>query len=279
MRPSMLTLGLMSIGWIVGCSGISPSASLPAESHGVVYYLDGAGGGGALLNWGRNVKHGLDLAGYQGDFQIFPWETRLGVLADQEEGVGYKRKKASELAALIADCTKANPNTPVNLMGLSAGTAVAIYTLEALPASSSVDNVVLLGASLSSDYDMTKALRHVKNDLYVFTSDHDAVLKVLVPFSGSADRRYVGANLAGLQGFHLPPGANAETRRLYAKVTNITWQPEFEQEGDWGGHTGATRPRFVQHYIAPLLMNDGPRFMRVRSLVSHSDSRGLPIPK
>jgi len=258
----------LGLPWLSGCA--STGALHDASGgHGIVYYLDGAGGGGLVTNWGRGVKRGLDEAGYTGEFRTFRWETGLGVVVDQEESVRYKKDKAAALAAKIRQDRQANPHSPIHLIGLSAGSAVVVYTLEALAGDCSVDTVVLLGASLAADYDLTAALRHVKGELYVFTSDHDEVLRMLVPVTGSADRRYVGADLAGLRGFHMPPGASAETRRLYAKVTNIAWEHEFAKDGDLGGHTGATRPRFVQHYIAPLLIPEGPRFMRVRTLTSY----------
>ena len=45
----------------------------------------------------------------------------------------------------------------MGLLGFSAGTAEAIFALEYLPASVQVDTVVLLGTSISRDYDLTEA--------------------------------------------------------------------------------------------------------------------------
>lgn len=250
---------ILACSVLVGCSQNTGGPRTGAASgHGHVYYLDGAGGGGVLSNWGRGVKTGLKQAGFAGTFIEPKWETGAGVVADQIASDSYKRTKASEVAAMIRDVKRNNPDEPVTLMGLSAGTAVAVFTLEALPADCQVDNVVLLGASISSDYDLTNALRHVSGRMYVFTSERDAVLNFAVPVAGTADRESGDDPSAGLDGFVLPAGASAATRRLYSRITNIAWRAEFEREGDWGGHTDTTHPRFVQAHIAPLVMQEGP---------------------
>src|SRR4030095_2265139 len=103
------------------------------------------------------------------------------------------------------------PNSPVNVVGLSAGTAIALYALEGLPAQNPGDTVVVLLSSVSSGYDLTTALRHIRGDMYVTTSPNDVVLSTLAPAFGTADRKYTGENIAGLRGFDLPPGARPGT--------------------------------------------------------------------
>lgn len=262
MNKTTLSMFVMLAGLVplAGCSQMS-TAQTSASSHGDVYYLDGAGGGGVLSNWGRGVKSGLEMAKFDGQFVEPKWETGMGVFADQVASNEYKRQKAGEVAAKIRDARRQFPDAPITLMGLSAGTAVAVYTLEALPADCQVDNVVLLGASIGDDYDLTKALQHVSGRLYVFTSENDAVLNFAVPMAGTADREAGDIPSAGLHGFVVPPGAPRKTRRLYSKITNIAWRASFEAEGDWGGHTDTTQPRFVRDHIAPIVLQEGPQNM------------------
>jgi pimeloyl-ACP methyl ester carboxylesterase len=247
-----------------GCSQQMPDRAqrLP---RGYIYYLDGAGGGGLISNWSGGLKQGLLDAGYSGAGEIFRWNTGLGVVADQDASVGYKRGKASECAGRIQDYSKQYPGAPVTVIGLSAGTAVTVFVLEALPASCPVENVVLCGASIGADYDLTRALQRVRNRIYVFTSENDAVLAFLVPMAGTADRQTGSVPSAGLRGFQMPPRASAETRALYAKVAYIRWKPEFEQYGNLGGHTDALRAPFVQQYMAPLIMAGMARRVEVAS--------------
>jgi len=83
--------------------------------------------------------------------------------------------------------------------------------------------------------------------------------------TGTADRKMIAARSAGLYGFRLPPRASSETRELYAKVVNIAWVPAFEKSGNYGGHTGTAGQRFVQDYVAPLVFQEGPRFLQAGS--------------
>ncbi len=245
-----------------GCATNQAVGLGPSGRDGRVYYLDGAGGGGGLTNWGNGVSDGLKAAGFEGDFVNFRWQTGAGAVVDQVTPVGIKRAKARQLAQMIREYQNASPGGAVNLVGLSAGTALAIFVLEELGEGRAIDNTILLGSSLNADYDLSEALKGLRNRMYVFTSNRDTALRFLVPLTGTADRGIVGAKAAGVSGFRPPLGADAETRRLYAKVVNIAWVPEFEQAGHAGGHTDVVNRRFIKQYVAPLVFQEGPRFMQ-----------------
>jgi hypothetical protein len=158
-------------------------------------------------------------------------------------------------------------------MGLSAGTAVAVYGLEELPPSEQVENALLLSPSLSADYDLTRALKRVHGRMYVFASSRDAVLRHLVSMVGTADREAAGTESAGLYGFRPPAGASKDTRKQYAKLTHIHWTPELSEKGHRGGHTDVVSAAFVQETIAPLVMTAPTRPMRIatRGMVPNPD--------
>jgi len=242
----------------VGCSQVAPDRA-ERIPRGYVYYLDGAGGGG-LVNYAGGVRKGLEKAGYAGAGEVFTWQTGLGVVADQVASESFKREKAAELAAKIRTYKAAHPAAPVTLMGLSAGTAVAAFTLEALPADAQVANVILLSGSLGANYDLTKALQRVGGKMYVTTSKRDGVLGFLVPMSGTADRGSGPADTIGRQGPRMPASASPETRQQYAKVVEIPWTPKFEQYGDHGGHLDTVNARFVEAVVAPLVLTTTRRF-------------------
>lgn len=250
-----LLLGLSLPALLAGCAqteNLLPD-SPQRLSRGFVCYLDGAGGGGAILNWSGGVKDGLVAAGYRGAAEMYDWETGLGALVDQDSGLAYKHAQAALVAARIEKIVQPYPAAPVSLIGLSAGTAVAVFTLEALPVDRSVDNVVLLGASIAANYDLTKALRHVRHKLYIITSEKDVVLSFLVPMTGTADRQVDEA--AGLAGFTLPPDAAEETQRLYRqKVVTIHWTKSFERDHDFGRHLDNVNKEFIRDHVAPLLL-------------------------
>lgn len=169
-----------------------------------------------------------------------------------------KRDRGRKLAAEIRRELAFRRDRPIHLIGLSAGTAVLVHTLESLPAGYQVHNVVLFGSSIRSDYDLTRALRRVGGRMYVFSSPHDRVLRSLVPALGTADRSYNATSVAGLGGFSVPRGTGPETRRVYAKITHVPYRPDFARHEHDGSHTGATKSAFVQRYVAPLLQGSRP---------------------
>jgi pimeloyl-ACP methyl ester carboxylesterase len=241
---------------MTGCSHAQPDRAARVN-RGYVYYLDGAGGGSFFMNWSRGVRRGLLDAGYNGAAEVFRWQTGWGILSDQGSSDEYKRGKAAELARRIQLYNREHPGAPVTIIGLSAGTVVAVLALEQLPVTCPVNNVVLLGCPIGANYSLTRGLHQVRNRMYVFTSQNDAVLAFLVWASGTA---------AGLSGFQVPPGADAETRVQYAKITYVPWRPEFESTGNFGGHTDTVREAFVQEYIAPLVMQGGARKAQVANI-------------
>ncbi len=247
-----------------GCSQQRAVPDIPGH-HGIVYYLDGAGGGSMITNWGRGVKKGLEQGGFRGEYQEFNWQTGLGVLADQDSSVEYKRNQARKLASIIVEYARQHPGEPIDIIGLSAGTAVAIYTLEALPKWCTGDVVILLGSSLDAHYNLTQALERVEDDLYVFTSPRDGVLGMLVPITGTADREFAGRDVAGIKGFVMPSDLDPRAKALYTKVVNVRWNRGYAKAGNFGGHTGGTHPAFVAEYITPLLIPEGPRTMYAKT--------------
>ncbi len=222
--------------------------------EGCIFYCDGAGGGSVLRNWSGGIRKGMKQAGYPGTGKMFRWQTGLGAAADQATRVEYKRRKADELARKIQQYARAHPGAPITLMGLSAGTAICVYALEALPASCHVRDVFLFAGSLSSTYDLTAALQRVDRHMFVFSSDNDAVLRFLVPLSGTADREPAFAGTIGMDGVRWPASAGAEIRQQYAKIIDVPWEEEFTQYGYHGGHTDVVNARFVQAVVAPLVM-------------------------
>ncbi len=247
---NIVITGLVFTG-LTGCQTTTPDREA-RMSRGYIYYCDGAGGGG-IMNWAGGLRQGLYEGGYPGAGEIFRWNTGLGVVADQDASVEYKRGKARELAQKAADYSRAHPGAPVTFIGLSAGTSIVVFALEQMPKPARIHDAVLFGASISSTYDLTRALQNLDGKMYVFTSEKDAVLGFLVPVAGTADRASGEVPSAGLRGFHLPRPATPETRQQYAKIVTIPWRPEFAKFGYTGGHTDALRPRFVAAYLAPRL--------------------------
>lgn len=233
-----------------GCTSAKRSAY--REAFGKVYYLDGAGN----LGYGRDMPEVLASAGFRGDVENITWTTFTGPIGDQLIRFNAEQN-AKKLTKQIARYRRRHSETPLYVIGLSAGTGVGVWAVEALPADTMVDDMVLLGSSLSSDYDMTKCLKHVKGKVYVLSSSRDAVLTGFLQVLPTIDGQWF-VRPAGLAGMKPPAGAPMETIELYKKkIVNIPWEPPFERLGNAGGHTDGTSQRFVRHYIARKLLGIG----------------------
>lgn len=246
--PVTRTLSLLAVLLLAGLTGCQAASN----GFGKMYGCDGSGAG-IIIRWGPSARQGLVEAGYKGLMEPYRWQTGGGFAVDHLSSVDYKRRVAKGLADQVAQHRRAYPNDPVYLAGLSAGCAVVLYALEELPPEVSVDQVILLSPSVSADFDLNPALKHVRGRIYAFTSERDLVLKELAANSVSADGRKVGQDLAGVRGFHLPGQSPAELA-YGGKVRNISWRPEFARYGHNGGHTDVVATPFVRQFVAPLVV-------------------------
>jgi len=215
----------------------------PEERFGRTWYLDGAG------NWGFGVSetvNGLRKAGYKGQVSAFLWSVTMSPVADQVlkplAGLG-----AARLAGNIEDYLKRYPGNEVNIIALSAGAGVALRAVEHLKPLYKIHNMVLLAASISSEYDVRPALRNMTGKIYVYYSSGDAMLAGPVRVLGAFGAKG-GEDPAGLVGLHC---SGTEGR-----VVNIGWQPRFEKYGWYGSHTSCTSEPFVQYVLSEHIVRE-----------------------
>ena len=225
------------------------------RATGITYYL---GGAGPIGNVGSlDVPNGLGDAGYDARVEVFPWQGLTH--AGDQINVSRNREKGAELASEIRSYRRAYPNNKINIIALSAGTGVATWALEYLPEGVQVDQVVYLGCSMSSRYDLTRALRRIEGKMYVLYSANDPILSKVLWDTGTGDRASAEEGVAGLRGFRRPPVLGPDTEREYSKVYNVPWRIDFADAGFDGGHIDCTSREFVREYIAPAIMgNDAP---------------------
>jgi pimeloyl-ACP methyl ester carboxylesterase len=222
-----------------GCATIAYSAK---AENGITYYCPGAGN----TDFGdAGLRSGLESAGYKGEVAGYIWTISFNVALDQTLRFNAKLK-GQNLARLIEEYIDKYPGKPVNLVGLSAGTGVAVWALEDLKEGYNVDSVVLLSSSLWNRYDVGKAARHVKTKIYVYYSSNDAILAGPMKLFGSIDGVF-GEDGAGAVGLHTRGGAE--------KVVNIGWKSEWSSYGYYGGHTDSTSSGFVRAVLSRHLLN------------------------
>ena len=197
---------------------------------------------------------GLTAGGFDADFHIFDWtEGETGIVALQR----YDQHKieARKAADLIIQQFTASPGTPIYLTGHSGGAAILTWAMELLPDEIKIESVAMFAPALSPQYDLTKALKHIKGKLYVFTSPHDfVVLSTGTKMFGTMDG--VRCDAAGLKGFVQPKAADAEQ---YKKIVPQPYQRSWAlRYGNVGSHICCLRPKFARDYVAKLLLTGKP---------------------
>lgn len=242
MKHATIQLTVFLSALAVGCVD-------PREKFGHTWYIDGAG------NWGfgvADVPIGLEQAGYKGLVTNHHWSLTFNPVLDQSLRF-IARGSGSVLAGGISDYLKQNPGADANIIALSAGTGVAIWAVEDLKPPYRVNNVILVGSSLSSNYDVRKALSNMKGSIYVYYCANDPVLQGPVRLLGTIDGKFDdSAGLVGLRG----PGASD-------RVRNVGWNQRYESLGWTGGHADCTNARFIRAEISKHIVQSqrvaGPR--------------------
>jgi pimeloyl-ACP methyl ester carboxylesterase len=248
----------------VTLSGCGPHFTDRAK-FGITFYCPGAGN----FDFGdAGIREGLRKAGYRGEVASFLWTISFNPAIDQTLRFNA-RGRATELARIIERYIDKHPNRPVNLIGLSAGTGVAIWALEDLKNGYSVNNVVLLGSSLWHRYNVSKALRHVDGKFYNYYSPNDPVLAGPMKVFGTIDGVFNGEEGAGAVGLHSPGGSG--------RIVNIRWQPRFGRYGYHGGHTDATNSAFVRAYISKHIIGNGVAHARRDGTPARPAERAPPV--
>jgi pimeloyl-ACP methyl ester carboxylesterase len=235
-------------GMSSGCQflfGFDPKSlsSEPRMDKGLTLVLPGIEGRGIFNN---AIRDGLVDGGVPTAINIHEWTLGPILAVVSEMWEGRARYKADELADRIHAYKLKYPGRPVVLVGHSGGCAVAMFALEKLPANVTVDSVVMLGPSISQDYNLARALRHVDGLAYCYYSEKDfAVLGVATVVFGSMDGKHASA--AGRYGFTAP----ATSDDIYAKkLRQIAWDPEMGMASNSGGHLGWANQSFVREYVA-----------------------------
>ncbi|MDM8005790.1 MAG: hypothetical protein QUV05_06525 [Phycisphaerae bacterium] len=258
-RGQGYALALAVLAMAAGCSN-SGRDFRPEDQFGRTYYIEGAG------NWGFGrlaVPEGLRDAGYQGRIASYRWSVTLNPLLDQTVCRGVAKSQGKRLAKEIEHYLDEYPNNEVHIIGQSAGTGVAVWACEHLNPPAKVGNVILLSSSLSSDYDMSKALANIRGTVFVYYSPHDGILGGPVRLLGTIDGT-LGSQAAGLVGLQCSS----------SKIRNIPWNHRFEAYGWTGTHVSTVQADFVRHVLSQHVM---PETHVLTAEVAHSTEPGSSV--
>jgi len=246
-KSAVLAALVLAAALAAGCGQVNYT-SPERYDCGLVVCLSGAGG---MMGECDRMRDGLASGGVDRAIEIFDW-SRGDVFSDQVS-VEANRRIAGTLAGRLESYMIEHPGRPVHLLGISAGTGLIVWALEALQPERQVEGAIIMASSLDTRYDLANALSHVKSNLYSFNSIADTVLSLGVTWAGTVDRK--GGLAGGLVGFSPPEGAPEETKALYHnKLVQVPWWPGDVVLGHMGDHLGATSATFVRVRIAPIVM-------------------------
>jgi pimeloyl-ACP methyl ester carboxylesterase len=239
---------LIILSALVGCVRQPPTviravAQPPPAFH---VHLPGIGGYRSI---DRLMLRGLQDGGLDAEIKPYDWtqaDPGLGaLLATQRHKV-----ESAKVAKLLTDLSRAHPNSRLTLSCHSGGAGIAVWALERCPADVKVDSVLFLSAALSPEYDLSKALRHVRGKAYVIYSPYDvAVLGIGTSMLGTIDG--VKTDAAGKVGFAMP---DAGDEREYAKLVQVPFDATWVRLGNIGDHIGSLSRPFARKVLAPLLL-------------------------
>ncbi len=225
---------------VVGCGtggGLDPINSKyvteERKVNGLVIILPGIEG---ISRANMNIRKGLLQAGVDQAIMIYSW-NRPGVLVNQVDFVG-NRIAGAFVARVIKQYQDLYPGKPVHVIGHSGGGGVAVFAAESMGNEGQVDGLILLAASISKNYNLTKALRNTRDGIVNFYNPSDsALLGTGTTLMGTVDGDH--APSAGLNGFD----------RDFPRLT----QRRVSGAGD--PHYVATKPWFVANNVAPLVQS------------------------
>lgn len=230
-------------------SPVPPTTALGADfRHTWLLHLPGIGGERGI---DHSFIHGMRDGGWAGPTAIYDWtENDPGL--DALRNHHRNQREAKKVAQMIQDRIRQDPRSRIVIASHSGGTGIAVWALEDLPDGIQVDDLLLLASALSPQYDLSKALSHVRGHAYVFHSSGDAlVLGTGTKLFGTIDGRQSVA--AGLIGFKALPDAD---KRQYEKLVQQPYDNDWRALGHYGDHIGCMSRAFVETIIAPILIDE-----------------------
>lgn len=226
--------------------GPLPEGPQEGTETGLVLVADGVGGFGLC---GMGTRYAVERCGSGQLVRVLEWGHGTGRWYRDLSRTANHVHRSAQLAQLVRRYREEHPERPIALIGKSGGTGIVVWALERLDANV-VDRAVLLAPALSPDYDLSRALRAVREEMLVYWSPLDFVILGLGTWLfGTIDR--VRGVSAGLVGFRRP--ADADAALYETKLRQARWRPCMVGASYFGGHLGPDNPRFLQRYVIPRL--------------------------
>jgi pimeloyl-ACP methyl ester carboxylesterase len=231
MRQTAMFGALMIVTFLCACG----CESEPRDISHIIFVVPGVGGnvGGmktALENNSREVR-------------VVTWGAPAPLFFLNFSNKQIHDAAEQKLAKTIAQWKAEHADGEVDLVGHSAGCGVILGALNILD-DTKVNRVVLLAPSVSPTYDLDPAIEKIAGQLHVFYSDQDRLfLGWRTNHFGTYDR--IKTRAAGNRGFVGDYSSE--------KLVQHSYQPQWRELGNDGGHFGTISEKFVREIVAPLL--------------------------
>jgi pimeloyl-ACP methyl ester carboxylesterase len=159
------------------------------------------------------------------------------------------------LARIIRCVRQSCPGRKLHVMGHSAGAAVVLAAANHLPADS-IDRIVFLAPTVSSEADLRPALLCALEGIDVFCSKRDIYGRLTgLTLIGETGR--LCPPVAAIQGF-CRPAQLPDPLCLYTKLRHHWWQKDLSWTGYRGTHSGGYARCHLYHFMLPLLLESSP---------------------
>jgi pimeloyl-ACP methyl ester carboxylesterase len=238
--------------FVIGFAAAARAEGPPAQGHDIVFVADGAGNYQVASKMLRStvVETGLPLT-----VETFVWSHGYKMVLIDQIDLSHARLQGERLAEVVLAYRHEHPQAHIHLVGHSAGSMVVLSAAEHLPPGT-LEHIVLLSPSVSSDYDIRPALRCVRGSVEVHYSGHDWLyLGLCTKLVGCADRLYCGAS--GRRGFNVRIDS-PEDAALLPRLQQHPWQTADRVLGHNGGHYGAYQPEYLKERVLPVLLGSPP---------------------
>mgnify|MGYP002622979853 FL=1 len=244
-KRCLLVFAILAAIVAAGCANPQPQPESKSE-NGLVVILPGVEGNRWQLS---GSVLGLRDAGIDLEIDIIPWGSPPFHSIPNLTNYPENQKRAERIAARIAEFKKDHPEAPVTLIGYSGGGGLAVMATEVLPDEVKLGRMILVGAAVSPDYDLTNVLSRCDHGLINFYSMADwFILGVGTQIFGTIDRKYSPS--AGHVGFL----DGDKKLREELGLTQIAWESDWMHSGHYGGHIGWLARAWAREYLAPTIL-------------------------
>ncbi|GIW81971.1 MAG: hypothetical protein KatS3mg105_3778 [Gemmatales bacterium] len=249
----IVAIACLALTFTSGCAALRKQVCdfhadpFSTATRSIVYVVDGAGN---FQGTSQNLRAAVRAENAPVCVRTVEWQHGVyHILVDHVDNFRFRRAGKELAERVMQTRAEVGPDVPIHIVGQSAGCAVVLEAMKALPCQM-VDRVFLLAPTVCADYDLRPALPCARQVDVYYSPEDTFILGVLTNMFGTSDRCWLSPP-AGRVGFRIPddPAAAAD----YCNLRQHCWHPEMKKVGYAGGHFGVNQASFLRTYVLPEL--------------------------